>query len=235
MTERDRHVSDLRWDRLLAGDLTAETREAIETHAAGCAQCAARMREITAGREAFTLRPRPFDLAPPRKRSWWWGPGLAGLAAVAASVIVMLVRTPPAIDDDHRAKGGSAHLLLSAGAPGRLVPLAEGDVVHPGDYVQAGYTAEHAGFGAVLSLDGVGTASAYVPSRGYATVELPAGTERSFPESTVLDAVVGRERIVVLWCAASHPVGPLLAELRATQQVTPPAGCVARVVELDKR
>jgi Putative zinc-finger len=230
------HVSDLRWDRWLAGELPAGARAEIDAHTAACAACATRLRELTAEAQAFTLRPRTFALAAPPKRSWWLGPGIAGALAVAASIVVLVVRSPRDPEElGGRPKGGAAHLLLEAGQPGRLAPIAEGDTVHPGDYVQAGYSAERAGFGAVLSLDGAGTASAYVPARGAVMVELPAGGERGFPTSTVLDAVTGRERIVILWCDAPHPLGPLLGELRAAGRLATPAGCVARTVELAKQ
>jgi hypothetical protein len=47
--------------------------------------------------------------------------------------------------------------------------------------------------------------------------------------------VLGRERVVALWCPIARPIAPLLGELRATGGVTAPAGCHARQVVLDKR
>lgn len=91
------------------------------------------------------------------------------------------------------------------------------------------------GFGAVLALDGTGAANAYVPADGDAMVALPAGVDRTFPGSTVLDQVVGTERVVILWCPTSRPLAALLGELRATRDVTAPQGCYVRRVELDKR
>jgi len=232
VTDREPHVSDLRWDRLLAGELPDDARDAAHAHAAACASCGARLRELTAEREAFKLRPVGFALrAPARRPRWWWGAPLAALAAVAA--VVVIVRAPTAPGE--RTKGDAIKLLLSAGRPGELVPLAAGDTIQPGDYVQAGYSAPRAGFGAVLALDGAGAALAYVPASGATMIALPAGTERSFPQSTVLDDVVGRELIVVLWCDRAHALGPLLDELRTTRQVAAPAGCASRAVALDKR
>ncbi|HEY6036630.1 MAG TPA: hypothetical protein VIV58_20275, partial [Kofleriaceae bacterium] len=47
------HVSDLRWDRLVAGELTDAERADALAHADACAACANRRAEIRAGFEAF--------------------------------------------------------------------------------------------------------------------------------------------------------------------------------------
>ncbi len=228
------HVSDLQWDRLLAGELNGAASKAAHDHAAGCARCAARLRELTAGHAAFAWRPAPRWLAPP-VRSWRWvGAAVPALAAVVA--LALLWPGAPGRDlDGTRAKGAGPVLVLAAGAPGGLVPLASGDTLAPGEYVQAAYTAARDGFGAVLSRDGAGAVSVYVPARGATMVALPAGTERSFPQSTVLDDVIGAERIVIVWCEAAHPLAPLLAQLHAPLPVAAPAGCTVRELALDKR
>lgn len=228
------HVSDLQWDRLLTGELPAEAGDAARAHAAGCAACAARLREITAERDAFRLRPITFPLAAPPRRRWRWT--LSLVPVLAAAAVLLVVRARPREDGPgERAKGGGPALLLSAGRPGALAPLATGGAVQPGDSLQAGYTAARDGFGAVLSRDGAGSVTAYVPSTGDAMVPLPAGAERSFPESTVLDDVLGAERIAIVWCEAAHPLEPLLAALRAGRALAVPGGCVVREVVLDKR
>lgn len=230
MNDHD-HISDLRWDRLLAGDLSDDTRGAAHAHAADCARCGARLRELTAERDAFKLRSVGFPLSKPARRArWWWG---APIAAIAAAAAIVMLRPPR--EDGERTKGTASKLLVSAGRPGQLLPLATGDVIHPGDYVQAGYSATRDGFGAVLALDGAGAAQAYVPSSGDMMVALPAGTERSFPQSTVLDDVVGSEHIIVLWCERAHALPPLLDALRTMRAISAPDGCVSRAIVLDKR
>jgi hypothetical protein len=86
----------------------------------------------------------------------------------------------------------------------------------------------------VLSRDGSGHVLTYVPSRGDAMVALPAGTSRSFPESTVLDATAGDEHLVVVWCDAARPLPPLVAALEAHLDAAAPAGCSLRHVVLGK-
>jgi hypothetical protein len=239
------HVSDLQWDRLLGGELAGDAGEAARAHAAGCTACGARLRAIVAERDAFRLRPIGFPLSRPRRGwRWRWFPVLVP-AAVAAALIALWPRVrapvghrtedPVVAAQADRVKGHGQALLLYAGRPGALSPVASGDVVHPGDYLQAGYTAAQDGFGAVVSRDGAGAVTVYVPPDGDAMVPLAAGRERSFPRSTILDATLGGERIAIVWCQAAHPLAPLVDALRAGWPVAAPAGCTVREVTLDKR
>jgi hypothetical protein len=227
------HISDLRWDRLLADELPAAERDATRAHADACVACGARLREIEAERGAFVLRPTTVVFQPAaRRRTWWLG---APFAALAAALVLFVVLRPRDEDGGDRRKGKDApSLLLTAGQPGQLVPLGAADTIHPGDYLQAGYTAKRDGFGAVLSVDGAGHAMAYVPANGDVLIALPAGTERSFPGSTVLDDALGTERIAIVWCDAPRPVAPLVEELRAIGAVADRDGCTIRIVVVTK-
>jgi hypothetical protein len=246
------HVSDLRWDRWLAGELSPDDTTKTLAHAESCVACGARMREITAGRDTFLLRPLEVSFTRSRPVRRARSTAFAGAAAIAVAVVVaIIVRRSPSPRDEgegalkarahvasessERFKGNGPNLLLAAGRAPDLVPVSTGDVVYPGDSLQAAYTSDRDGFGAVLALDGGGTANSYVPARGDLTVGLPAGVDRSFPESTVLDRVVGTERVVILWCQTAQPIAPLLGELRATGDVVAPAGCHVRRVVLEKR
>lgn len=228
MTE---HVSDLTWDRLLAGDAAPDAEEVAYRHAATCALCGTRLRELTAERNAFRTRPVPRSFAAARRPLWRWALPLA--PALIAAVVLAIVR-PRAEAPDERAKGTGPVLILAAGQPGALVPLGAGDAIRAGEHLQAGYTAARAGFGAVLARDGAGTVAAYVPARGDAMVPLPAGADLSFPQSTILDGVTGRERIAIAWCETAHPLAPLLAALRAGAPLVAPAGCTIRELVLEK-
>lgn len=225
------HVSDLRWDRLVAGELTeGEQAEAI-AHAETCTACTARRAEITAGFDAFA---NVAPALPRRARRWPRVVTALGSLAVAAAALVFVLG-PPARDPT-RTKGGSGpQLMLAAGPRARVAPVVSGDRARPGDSVQAAYTATQDGFGAVLARDGSGATTVYVPAQGDAMVALPAGTLRSFPGSTILDDVVGAQVVVIVWCATPQPIAPLLGELRATGRVTAPAGCTVDHVELDVR
>jgi hypothetical protein len=241
------HVSDLQWDRLLAGELALDMFSAANAHARACDACATRLRELTAERDAFTLR--PFKVLRPRanRRASWIVPVVIAAAGVLIAVRFRLGLDEAEAPGEHR-KGGAQPasvriaaddagptLVLAAGRPDALSPVTSGDDIHPGDYLQAGYTAPRDGFGAVLSCDGAGSVSAYVPPDGAAMVALPAGTARSFPHSTILDGALGSERIAIVWCVTAHPLEPLLASLRAHLPLAVPDDCVVREVTLDKR
>lgn len=223
------HVSDLRWDRLLAGELSAEQASAAREHASACARCAARLAELTAGRDAFAV-PMQVVALKPRKRAVW----IAAAAAVAAAAVLILVVRPRS-DPEERTKGGGPDLVLAAGRESNLVPVSSGDVVRAGDSLQAAYTSTRDGYGAVIARDGAAGVFAYVPSSGDAMLALPAGENRSFPQSTRLDDVVGRELVFVVWCERPHTVSPLLDQLRATGDIVAPDGCTLRRVELTKQ
>jgi hypothetical protein len=246
-----KHVSDLQWDRLLAGELAAEAAAAAHAHAGRCTPCAARLRELTAEHDAFRVRPIAISLSRPRRR---WLPALIPVAAATAAVLIALrIRPEPGherpVESSTRTKGHIAthpspaspeiihdtELLMSAGGRDALRPVSSGDVVHPGDHLQAGYTATRSGFGAVLSRDGAGSVTSYVPPGGKEMVPLAPGRERSFPLSTILDATLGDERIAIVWCETAHPLAPLLAALRDGRPIAAPDDCTVREVTLDKR
>jgi hypothetical protein len=225
MTE---HVSDLKWDRLLAGELAADQADAAHTHAATCASCGTRLRELTAERDAFRVQPQVVAFRRPR-RAVWIG---AATAVAAAAIAIFVLRPQP--DPGERTKGAGPDLVLAAGSA-TPVPVSSGDIVFTGDALQAAYSSKVDGFGAVLARDGASGVFAYVPSNGDQMVALPAGENRLFPESTRLDNVIGRERVFVLWCEKTHAIAPLVAELRTTGEVAAPVGCFVRRVELTKQ
>jgi hypothetical protein len=226
------HVSDLRWDRWLAGELASEDAAAAVAHAETCERCGARMRELTAARDAF--RDRPFPLALKRRRRGVWIGAAATLAAAAAAVV--LVVRPGDPEGGERTKGGGPALTLIAGPRGEhwQRQLSSGDVIYTGEPLQAYYTSASDGFGAVLAIDGANGVYAYVPSRGDLMAALPAGEGLAFPESTILDDVTGRERVFLLWCERPHALAPVLAELRATGDLAKASDCQLRRIELQK-
>lgn len=225
------HISDLRWDQLLAGELSAEARAEAETHAATCASCKARFDEISKQREAFRFRPSPFA----NKRGLRWTMPIAGALAVAAAAMLVLKFSGQEPDEGvvgESTKGGKVEVMLFSGQPDKLVEV--GEKIFAGDVLQAGYTSPVDGYGAVLSLDGAGNANTYVPAVGNAMVLLPAGERRSFPASTQLDDILGTERIAVIWCHRVLPLEPLVDELRRTSDIGRREGCAIRVVAVAK-
>ncbi len=227
------HISDLRWDQLLAGE--AELTDEAAAHAKECAACKARLAELTAEREAFRFRAPPPALAQP-KRSLRWTMPIAGVLA-AAAVMMLVLKVRGGREDElvyEGSKGGKIELMLFAGKPDQLAALTLEDKLFAGDLLQAGYSSPTDGYGAVLSRDGAGIASSYVPAIGDAMVLLPAGERRSFPTSTQLDDVLGSERIAVVWCHRARPLAPLLEELQRTQTIAKIDNCAIRVFAVTK-
>ncbi|HUS32666.1 MAG TPA: hypothetical protein VMZ53_29395 [Kofleriaceae bacterium] len=223
------HPSDLAWDQLLAGE--RDDAATLRAHAESCSVCGERLHMLKAGHDAFAARPMPAFAARPKRRAWLYAAPV--VVAALALVVVGLAKRPE--QDDVRIKGThDAKLQLFAGAPGHLAPVRSGDRVAPGTYLQASYSAETAGFGAVISKDGAGSTNAYVPSTGTLLVPLAAGVEHVFPESTELDDVLGTEHVVIIWCATQREVAPFIEAVR-TGAVLAPEGCVASTIDLAKQ
>jgi hypothetical protein len=222
------HVSDLRWDRLLAGELADDAAAALRAEATGCAACEMRLAQLTRDSERFAQRPA---LVAPRRRRMWWIAAPIGMAAAAA--VMLLVRT-----DDHpteRVKGpADATLIVLAGQRDAMHVVQTGDHVRAGEYLQIGYSATRDGFGAVVSRDGAATTSIYVPAGGTVMVALAAGRDQAFPGSTLLDDTLGEETVIALWCERALALPPLVQELATTGDIAAPTGCTKRRLTFTK-
>ncbi len=226
------HISDLRWDRWLAGELSPDDTATALAHAEQCGRCNDRMRMLNNERDQFRVRPMPIALARARRAPRWIVGG-ATLVAAAAVLVLVLRPGPPPFDGERR-KGSGPSLIVAGGKPGALLPLATGDVIHVGDSIQVGYTSDRDGFGALISRDGAAAVTAYVPSDGTTLAPLPAGIDREFPQSTILDTVVGTEVLYVVWCPTAQPLAPLLLEVTRGALGEHP-GCQIRTLALEKR
>jgi len=224
------HVSDLRFDRLLAGELADDVAAAVRADASGCVVCETRLAQLTRDSELFAQR--PALMATSRRRRMWWI--AAPIAMAAAAAVMLLVRTEPPPSGE-RVKGtADAQLVVLAGRPGAMRVVQSGDHVRGGEYLQVGYSAQRDGFGAVLSRDGAGSTTVYVNAAPSVMVPLAAGRDQAFPGSTLLDDTLGGEIIVVLWCERPLGLEPLVQELATTGDVVAPAGCTTRRVTYTK-
>jgi hypothetical protein len=102
---------------------------------------------------------------------------------------------------------------------------AAGQPLRPGDAVQFVYRAGQDGFLAILSVDGHGRTSVYYPS-GPLAAPLQAGRPQPLPQSTILDAALGRETIHAVHCLQPVPVESLRLALAANPaHFKAPPGC----------
>jgi hypothetical protein len=212
--------SPFQLDRLSAGEPTGLERLRLERHLAGCAACERGLVERGLERARFVPERRTLARLAPR-RPW---PALAVLAIACA---VLVQRSEPAIPRAARAKGGAVATLIVERAGARSVLDARAHV-RPGDRLQVLVRVPTPRFVAVYSRDGAGEVTRYAPLIGMLAVA--PGADQPLPNSTILDAVPGREVVAVFACAAPLPD----AVLRAAVVAGAPPGCEVTRTELTK-
>jgi hypothetical protein len=217
--------SRLRFDRLLAGELTVEQARQLEQHAESCARCRSLFTEIKRGYEAFeAVVPRAIVQRVRERsgarRAWlrWSVPALA-----AASVLLAWVAWP-APHAGTRSKGGPklAFYVLHDGV---VRPGVDGERVHPGDHLEFAYASERDAYLAIISIDAARKASVFYAKDGYAA-PMPAASRAVLDQSTLLDDTLGPETVYALVCAQPIAVAPLLQALeRAPERAPIASGC----------
>jgi hypothetical protein len=214
-------LSALRLDRWMAGELGPAEAEDVRAHVDGCARCTSAVESIAGERDRARLPPLRTVAAPAPRASRLRGiAALAGGLAAAAGLLVLL--RPDATAD--RAKGagvGLAMYVLHGEAVRRTAP---GEVVAPGDAVRFSVTTPEPAYVAVLSVDPAGRASIYFPA-GPTAAPVPAGRDVALPLATRLDATVGEERVMGLFCDRPVELEPLRAGLEAGAGDAVPEGC----------
>jgi hypothetical protein len=260
-----RCLSDLELDVLLAVEFPAAGGEQRSAHVGTCPRCAARLRELERGRTAFEAMGFGFKGPAAggvraRPRRWRWAGWLGATGALAAAVVGVVVAGVGAMDwrwghaapsaasarsatdrggevapaGEVRLKGGP-QLQLFIRHEGRLREAAERDRVYAEDQLQFVYSSAHSGYVAVLSRDGAGVVSVYVPSDPRRVTSVPAGSHQAFPESTILDGTLGREQVFALFCDRAVELAPLVRTLFERATLEAPMGCSMRRIELDKQ
>jgi len=241
--------SDLALDRARAGEADEPERARVQRHVAGCPRCTAHWQATDQAARALpprrtggeSPRPSPSPTAG-RGRPWpWRAPGRgAALALAAAAVWLIWPRAgkgpAPSREDALRSKG-SARLGLFVKSGDRVRHGVDGEVVAPGDTLRFTVTATAERWVAVLSRDGGGTASLYVPvgSPGTPMVAVTPGHDVPLPGSLELDEVLGHEDLVGMFCDRPVPTGDLLRDLTTSGAVHPPAGCAVDRLTIEKR
>ena len=209
-------LSALQLDRYAMGELDAREAAQVAAHLGSCRLCGEAWDALRAT-HAEPLPPlRLVEVAPPpriSRRSVAAGIGLA----LAASV-VMMVRP-----FGERTKGPRFALGMYVDHGGEVRRAGPGEVVAAGDALRFTISAAEPVYVAVLSLDAAGNASIYYPPKDRAGLVQP-GHDVPLPLGTRLDAVLGEERIVGIFCSAPVELEPLRAGL-ARGDVSFPEGC----------
>jgi hypothetical protein len=236
----ERNLTDLELERHLAGDLP-EARFAQATEADR-----ARLGELRAENEAF-LREVDVDLevkriqqrvarAAPEKKSWWrWLLPAGALAAAAAAIFVFVRRgsdDPNRLDDDIQVKGDDVTLVVHLATADGSRRLASGDAVAAGDRLRFEVHAGHAGYVAVIGIDGSGAPTIYQPSSGHTPMTFDPAA-RLLPGAIELDATPGDERFFAVYSRTPFALDAIVSAFATNAAL--PAGVAKAEVVLRKK
>lgn len=218
-------LSSLRLDRWMMGELGPADAETVGTHVSACAACSAAVSTMRGVREevrAFPLPPALVHGPPARRPVRALAAAGAGLA-LAASLFVVL--RPSAPTGRLKGSGSGVGLAMYVQHGAEVRRAAPGESVAPGDAVRFAVSTPSPAFVAVLSLDAAGKAWVYFPE-GPRAARIPAGTEVPLPLGTRLDATVGEERLLALFCTSPVELEPVRLALQQAQDAAPlPADC----------
>jgi len=198
------HVSELAIDRMLAGELLAGDASAMRDHAAGCADCHARLAEAQVLQRDYR-GPRLPVLAPRRRYA------IYGAASALAAAVVFVVAWPR--DSSTTRTKGSAIVGVFVSHGGEVRRGSPTETVMPGDRIELCTTTTEPMWFAAVSSDG----SVYVAPRPIA-----AGREQVVPLAIELDATLGTEVVTGVFCP------------EAFDAKAPPASCTRDHVTLVK-
>ncbi|MDH5675236.1 MAG: zf-HC2 domain-containing protein [Myxococcales bacterium] len=243
-TERIGCPSDLRLDRLVAGELEAEDRAQLGHHLEQCSACARRHGDFADAARRFAEHGESFDqlrvrvqrrregrqASRRRTRGLW---GVSALAAAAAVALAVQGGLPlgTATEATTRSKG-KARIGFYVKRGERVVEGGADTILHPGDRLRFVLSTPRPRYLALLNRDGRG-ASVYYPS-GERALPLPAGHDRALDFSVELDDYLGDERVFALLCSEAFPVEPLRLALARDGALTPPSGCSLLTLDLHK-
>jgi hypothetical protein len=224
-------LSALRLDRWMAGELGPDEAEGVRAHVAGCAPCARAVESLRAARDAATLPPLRIAPVPSRRtRRFRRILALSGGLAAAAGVLLVLRAGSPG----ERSKGAGVGLAMYVLHGDTVRQAGPGEVVAGGDAVRFAVTTTEPAYVAVLSVDPAGHASIYFPT-GARAAPVAAGNDVPLPIATRLDAIVGEEHVVGLFCDHAVELEPVRAGLEAAAGGAVPMGCKVTRWSFEKR
>ncbi len=236
-------ASDLRLDRLLAGELGADERETLLAHVSECETCSARHAEFSKQWQTLAADGPDFStlvLRVNRRRAARDGRRsrrvyVAGVVAVAAAAVLAFAPIAPSTSDpapDQTRSKGKPHIGYFVKRGEAVVDGVPGAALHPGDRIRFVTSSERPRYLALLNRDARGV-SVYYPSTGRAA-RVPAGSAVPLDFSVKLDDYLGRERVFAVFCDESFAVEPVRAALQANGAPPMSAGCSVATLDLEK-
>jgi len=215
-------LSALRLDRWMMGELGAADSETVGTHVSTCAACSTAVAGMRGVREEVRALPLPAALGRPAPRRPMPVFTVAGVGLALAASLFLVLRTPPPVE---RSKGTGLGLTMYVQHGDEVRRAAPGESVSPGDAVRFAVSTPRPAFVAVLSLDPAGKASVYFPQAPRAA-HVPAGSEVPLPLGTRLDATIGEEQLLGIFCASAVELEPIREALeRGRGAASLPADC----------
>ena len=228
------HLSDLRLDQLLAGELDPPSEAALRAHLVACFPCTRRHGTLLSDARQIRSDPRFAALAPavrarlatvdaarerPHTRRQSLTAALFTACAVAVAVVAM-VRRPTT--DGLRIKGNLAIdvFVRRAGGAAPVETLLTGDPVHPGDQLRVRVRAETRGHFGVFAVDSpppsapAPAVASYLPA-GDQLAAVEAGAPLLLDGAVELDASLGREQLLGVLCPSSRKKEAVAADIRA--------------------
>jgi hypothetical protein len=199
------HVSSLELDALALGALPAPRKERVVAHLGACESCRERSEELAALRSQFTrsVLPRHLAALPWRPSPWarWgvlWGRLVPVLVVAGLALFLVLPRERTSVESDLAVKGGAA-LRIFVHRGERVWKAAEGEALAPRDQVRFQVESGGLPYLLVVSIDGAGKPSVYYPYGGRQSGPVALQEEVVLPDSIVLDAASGPERLYALF------------------------------------
>jgi hypothetical protein len=226
------HLSDLRLDQMLAGELDPPSEAALRAHLVACVPCTHRHGALAAGAAQIRSDPRFAALGPvirerlvavdarperPQARRRNWTTGVFATCAIAAAIIVLVRRPDTAVvaggaTAGLRIKGDLAMdvFVRRAGGAAPVETLLAGDPVHPGDQLRARVRAATRGHFGVFAVD---SPTAPAPAVGGYLPLLLDGAD-------ALDAAPGRELLLGVLCPSPRKKEAVAADLSTALTAT---------------
>jgi len=241
------HIPAIKLRRLSAGELAGAEASEVEAHAASCAACRARWKEITdeqrrfeqeisfdrfaAGVERAARAPRALPSVRAAVVRRWATPMLAMAAAVALTVTFAPRAT-------NRTKGGAGMTVQIAPAEGPQRRIASPTAIEPlapGERIRVGYQSGGHDFVTVVSVDDQGQVTALYPEAGKSlgVPRLKGGASDTtiyFPDSVEFTGK-GAERLIVV--LGDKPIDVAAVKEAAARAFRRARGDVAHLPPLD--
>jgi hypothetical protein len=128
---------------------------------------------------------------------------------------------------------GAARLGFFIQRQGRVIAGHDGDRVYPGDQLRFTLTQSKPQHVAILGRDGTGSAFVYHPPTQHSAA-LPAVEALALESSVELDATLGSELVLGVFCDRPFELEPLRASLAATGTLPELPRCSVDELRLEK-